>query len=419
MPFHHHTLPNGLEIVGESNPAALSVALAVWVRTGARDEPQELAGVSHFLEHMIFKGSEKRDALAINRDYSKIGADNNAWTSEENTVFHAVVLPEYLPQLVDVLMDMMRPSLRESDFVTEKDVILPEIARYQVQPGSATFELAQKAFYGEHPLGNSVLGTKETITAMARDQMAGYFEKRYVASNMHVVVSGNFDFPHLVQLVEKACGHWPKGQTERANRRETPGQGGVHVYKRPVEKVTQQYLIMMAPSPAADAALRYPAGVLATAIGDYTGSRLFWAINDPGLADEVGMGAMECDAAGAYVVSLNCPPENMEECYSIVRGILDDVQKDGITEDELKQAKTKILSRQVRGGERTARRMIAVGNDWAYLKQYRSVDDELKAIDAVDLKSVREVLSRYPITAYTTTTLGPLEAFAGVTGTGS
>src|SRR5262245_26104765 len=122
MPFHTHTLSNGLQIVGETNPSALCVALAFWVKTGSRDETPEVSGVSHFLEHMVFKGTARRDSLAVNRDFSKIGADNNAFTSEENTVFHATFLPEFLPQAVDVLADILRPSLRGDDFDTETTV---------------------------------------------------------------------------------------------------------------------------------------------------------------------------------------------------------------------------------------------------------------------------------------------------------
>ena len=137
MPFHQHLLPNGLTLLGETNPSALSVATAFWVRTGSRDEQPLESGLSHFLEHMVFKGTPKRDALAVNRDFSKIGADNNAWTSEENTVYHAMVLPEFLPPVVDVLADIMRPNLRQEDFDTEKQVILDEIVRYEVQPAWA------------------------------------------------------------------------------------------------------------------------------------------------------------------------------------------------------------------------------------------------------------------------------------------
>jgi predicted Zn-dependent peptidase len=416
MPFHHHTLPSGLEVIGETNPAALSTAVAFWVRTGSRDETPEVSGVSHFLEHMVFKGTERRDSLAVNRDFSKIGADNNAWTSEENTVFHAAVLPEFLPQAVDVLADIMRPSLRGEDFDTEKTVILDEIVRYEVQPGWATYDQARRIYFGGHPLGNSVLGTTESITQLSRDQMAAYFAQRYVAPNIHVVAAGNFDFDRLVEMVGKATAQWPTGTVGRTERREVKGAGGLHVLTRPRDKVSQQYVLLMAPSPAADSPLRFAAGVLATAVGDYTGSRIYWGLIDPGLADEAGMGGDECDGAGAYFVSFNGSPENAEECYAITRQILEEVQKNGITEDELQQAKTKIASREVRAGERTQRRMLNVGKDWAYLRQYRSVDDELAALDAVTLQSVREVLDRYPLTEYTTVTLGPLEQFAGTAG---
>src|SRR4051795_6449662 len=134
MPFHHHVLPNGLTIIGETSPSARSAAVGFFVRTGSRDETPEVSGVSHFLEHMVFKGTPRRSAFEVNRDFDRIGADYNAFTSEENTVFHGAVLPEYLPQAVDILADILRPSLREEDFVTEKKVIINEIGKYEDQP---------------------------------------------------------------------------------------------------------------------------------------------------------------------------------------------------------------------------------------------------------------------------------------------
>jgi predicted Zn-dependent peptidase len=409
MPFHTHTLPNGLQIIGEVNPAALCVAVAFWVRTGSRDETPEVSGVSHFLEHMVFKGTERRDSFAVNRDFSKIGADNNAFTSEENTVFHAAFLPEFLPQAVDVLADIMRPSLRSGDFDTEKSVILDEIVRYEVQPGWSTYDNARRIYFGDHPLGNSVLGSTASVKALTRDQMHAYFSKRYVAPNIQVVAAGNFDWSQLVELVTRACANWPTGTAERLQRRQAKGAGGLHVLTRPPEKVSQQYVLMMSPGPAADSPLRYSASILATAIGDYTGSRLYWALTDTGLAEEAGMGADECDAAGTFFTSFNCDPDKAGECYGIVKTILDAAQRDNISDEELEQARTKIVSREVRAGERTHRRMLTIGKDWAYLNQYRTLDDELAAWDAVTLKSIRDVLDRYPLTEHTTTTLGPLE----------
>src|SRR5438477_1393518 len=194
MQFHREVLPNGLTIVGETNSAARSVALGFWVRTGARDETPEVSGVTHFLEHMIFKGSERRDAFAVNRDLDRIAANPNAFTSEENTVFHAMVLPEYLPQAVDILSDILRPSLREEDFDMEKNVIIEEIGMYEDQPMWSAYDHAKRAYFAEHPLGNSILGTADSIRALKRDQMHAYFRRRYVAPNITVAAAGNFDW---------------------------------------------------------------------------------------------------------------------------------------------------------------------------------------------------------------------------------
>jgi predicted Zn-dependent peptidase len=409
MTFHHHELANGLTVLGETNPAALSVAVAFWVKTGARDETVPESGVSHFLEHMVFKGTTRRDAFSVNRDFSRIGADNNAWTSEENTVFHAVVLPEFLPEVVDVLADILRPSLRPTDFDTEKKVILDEIAKYEVQPGWAIYEHARRNFYSGHPLGNSVLGTSQSITALTRDQMAGYFGRRYVAPNIVAVAAGNFDWNRFVDLVNKASGDWPAGEASRSHRTEPPGAGGMHIVTKPRDKVAQQYVTLIAPAAPADSPLGYAGALLSTVVGDYAGSRMFWALTDPGLADDANMGIDECDGAGAYYTSFNCDPDRAVECYGIVRQLLDEVQRDGITEDELQQAKTKVMSREIRAGERTHRRMITVAKDWVYRDEYRSVDDELAAWDAVTMKDVREVLARYPLTNQTVTAYGPLE----------
>src|SRR5207244_4837919 len=198
VPFHSHLLKNGLHIIGETSPSARSAALGFFVRTGSRDESAEVSGVTHFLEHMVFKGTPRRTALDVNRDFDRIGAHYNAFTSEENTVFYAAILPEYIPQAVDILADILRPSLRVDDFEMEKKVIIEEIGMYEDQPVFCAYDNAKRIYFAEHPLGNSVLGTPDSITALTRDQMQGYFDKRYVAANITVSAAGNFSFPQLV-----------------------------------------------------------------------------------------------------------------------------------------------------------------------------------------------------------------------------
>src|SRR5437773_3566322 len=171
MTFHSHVLTNGLQIVGETSSSARSVALGFFVRTGALDETADVSGVSHFLEHMVFKGTPRRTAFDVNRDFDRIGASYNAFTSEENTVFYGAILPEYLPQAVDILTDILRPSLRDDDFEMEKKVIIEEIHMYEDRPAWSAYDHAKKAFFAEHPLGNSILGTDASITALKRDEM--------------------------------------------------------------------------------------------------------------------------------------------------------------------------------------------------------------------------------------------------------
>ncbi|HEY1375680.1 MAG TPA: pitrilysin family protein [Gemmataceae bacterium] len=407
MPFHHHTLPNGLTIVGETSPAAKSAAVGFFVRTGSRDETPEVAGVSHFLEHMVFKGTPRRSAADVNREFDRIGADYNAFTSEENTVFHAAVLPEYLPQAVDLLADILRPSLRQEDFDVEKNVIIEEIGMYDDQANWAAYDRTKQLYFADHPLGNTILGTPDSITALTRDQMAAYHARRYVAPNVTVAAAGRFDFERLVDLVAKACGTWEAGLVGRQGVRPTAGSRQSRVV--PKERFLQEQLVLMSPGPAADDPLRHAAATLALILGDDSGSRLYWALVDTGLAEGADTGFHEYEGTGAFLTMVSCDPERAGEDMEIVKGILAEAERDGVTAEELHQAKSKIGSRVVRGSERPAGRMQALGAAWTYLREYRSVDDDLKAFDAVTLDSIREVLDRYPIDQTTTLALGPLK----------
>jgi predicted Zn-dependent peptidase len=410
MPFQHHTLPNGLTIIGETSPAAKSAAVGFFVRTGSRDETPDVAGVSHFLEHMVFKGTPRRSAADVNREFDRIGADYNAFTSEENTVFHAAVLPEYLPQAVDLLADILRPSLRHDDFDTEKNVIIEEIGMYDDQANWAAYDRAKQLYFADHPLGNTILGTPDSIAALKRDQMAAYHAKRYVAPNITVSAAGRFDFQTLVDIVAKACGKWETGEAPRTGVRQTAGSKLSRVVTK--ERFLQEQLVLMSPGPAADDSLRYSAATLALILGDDSGSRLYWALVDSGLAEGADTGFHEYDGAGAFLTMVSCDPDSAGENLATVKTILAEVQRAGITAEELRQAKCKIGSRVVRGNERPMGRMQSIGAAWTYLKQYRSVDDDLKAFDAVTVESIRGVLDRFPIDQVTTLALGPLKEMA-------
>jgi predicted Zn-dependent peptidase len=406
MPFHSHILANGLQIIGETSPSARSAALGFFVRTGARDETPDECGVTHFLEHMVFKGTPNRTALDVNRDFDTIGADYNAFTSEENTVFHAAVLPEYLPRAVDILADILRPSLRQEDFDMEKQVIIEEIGMYEDQPMWSAYDRAKRLYFADHKLGNSILGTPQSITALTREQMEAYFQRRYVAANLTVAVAGNVDWPFFVDIVEKHCGQWQNGPVGRAGLVETNGSGRFEVATK--EKVVQEHLILISAGPPADSPLRHAADLLGMAVGDDSGSRLYWALVDPGLADSADCSFHEYEGTGAFYTSFSCQPEQSEEDLELVLDVLRDVQENGISEEELHQARSKVLSRVVRGSERPKGRMMALGMNWIYQHGYRSVDDDLHAYEAVTLEAIHRVLERYPLDRATTLALGPL-----------
>lgn len=407
MPFHTHKLSNGLTLIGESSPSARSVALGFFVRTGSRDEHPEESGVSHFLEHMMFKGTARRTALDVNLDFDRIGADYNAYTSEENTVYHAAVLPEYLPQVVDVLSDMLRPSLREDDFTPEKQVILTEIARYEDQPSHVLYERCRQLFYGSHLLGNSVLGTTASITALTRDQMAAYFNRRYGPKNITVAITGQFDWDHFVGLVGDRCAGWGAGGEPRKELPETMGSHGFEVM--PTSKFQQEYLMWMLAAPPTESRLRYAADLLTTVLGDEPGGRLYWEIVDPGLAEGADMGYQESEGAGIYYVNVLGEPTNAQRNIRAVHEVLAKVQAEGITSEELEQARSKVLSRLVRSAERPKGRLSAVAYAWIYQHELRDLDAELAGFRSVTLADIRDLLERYPLTAPTTVALGPLE----------
>jgi predicted Zn-dependent peptidase len=406
MPFHEHQLANGLTILGESSPTARSAAIGFFVRTGSRDETPEVSGVTHFLEHMVFKGTPHRSALDVNLDFDRIGADYNAFTSEENTVFHAAVLPEYLARAVDILADILRPSLRVEDFDMEKKVIIEEIGMYEDQPSFCAYDNAKRVFFGEHKLGNSILGSVASITDLRRDQMYEYFQRRYVPSNILVSVAGHFDWRAFVDVVTRHCGDWQPGPVGRDCVREAPGTGKTELVVKP--KVTQEHVILVASGPPAHSPMRYAADMLSMAVGDDSGSRLYWELVDPGLADAADQSFHEYEGTGSFYTSFSGEPQRAGENLELIRGVLGEVTRDGITEEELQQARSKMMSRLVRGSERPKGRMMALGMNWTYQHEYRSVDEELKRYEAVTLADVRSVLERYPLERVTTLALGPL-----------
>jgi predicted Zn-dependent peptidase len=406
--FRSHTLDNGLEIVAECNDAAHSLGVGFFVRTGARDETDEVAGVSHFLEHMVFKGTPRRSADDVNREFDELGAHYNAFTSEENTVYYASVLPEYQEPVVDILADIMRPSLREDDFDMEKKVIIEEIQMYADQPPFGMDDKIKELHYGKHPLARSVLGTEESVGGLAVGQMRDYFESRYAPNNMFVAAAGRVDFEALVKHVENRCGQWIAAESTR----ETTGaksKSSFHLVTRPSS--AQQYLLQLADAPSAEDDRRYAAKLLATMFGDDSGSRLYWELVDSGLTESASVGHYEYQGVGMYFTWVSCNAEDAADNFNRLVELQNQLERQGFTEDELHQAKSKVKSRVVLGSERPRNRLFNVGGNWLHRREYRSVADDLKSLEIVSLEEVHQTLRAFPLTRQTTVTIGPLESW--------
>ena len=407
MEFHEARLDNGLTIVAERSPSVHSVALGFFVRTGSRDEVDEVSGVSHFLEHMAFKGSQRHSADDVNRVFDEVGAKYNASTSEEVTLFYAAILPEYLPRTFDLLADIIRPALRQEDFDMEKKVILEEIGMYDDQPTYTAYEKLMQTHFAGHPLARSVLGTNESITALRCEQMRAYHAARYVAGNIVLAVAGKFDWPELLELVQKHCGGWPAGGGMRKAAEAWP-KGGMSLVTK--SSSLQQHVMHMASAPRADDPLRYAADILTVVVGDDTGSRMFWELVDPGFAETAELGYHEFDGSGAYMCYFSGDPEQAQKNIGRVKSIFDDVNRNGVSQVELDQARSKVASRIVLRSERPMGRLSSLGHNWVNRNEYRRVEDDLETLRKLNLDDIRRLLERYPLSQLTTSTVGPLES---------
>ena len=404
MEFKNEKLSNGLLLIGEVNKSAKSAAVGFFVKTGSRDEVPGINGVSHYLEHMLFKGTEKLSALEVNEAFDRTGAQFNAFTSEENTVFYAAILPEYMAEVTQLWADLMRPSLRDEDFNIEKNVIKEEIAMYQDLPSFDVMDRCRTLHFDGHPCGNSVLGSAESIDGLTAEQMRDYFAKRYVPNNMVLACAGNFDWDQIRSLAADSCGQWRQQVVERKL-----GHFDGSKKKDRIEKanLAREHICLMSEGVSAQDPSRFAASLLGTIVGDDVGSRFFWELVDKALAEAASMlyGAM--DGTGTFYSYIRCSNENVRKVLDIVRRVFDDIEKNGVTEDELTAAKNKILSTLVIKNELPMGRLVDLGFNWTYLEQYRTIEDDVAAIKAVTVDDVNTLIEQLSPGDFTQLSIGP------------
>ncbi len=389
-------LPGGLRVITEELAGVRSASVGVWVGVGSRDETPTLHGCSHFLEHLLFKGTRTRSAMDISAELDAVGGEFNAFTAKEYTCFHARVLDDDLPLAVDVLGDMVTDSLLHPDDVeAERDVILDEIAMHDDDPDDVVHNLFAQQAWGDSPLGRPISGTAASISSLSRDQIARFHRRHYRPANMVVAAAGNLDHTAVVRLVRKAFGRndFLAGEESpvvpRATSRARRVQPGARSVVRPFEQVN---LVLGVNGFTRYDERRYALGVLNTALGGGTSSRLFQEVRERrGLAYSVFSFASHHHDAGLVGVSLGCLPHRLDEVLATVRDELAKVAAEGITDAELERGQGQLRGGLVLGLEDSSARMSRIGKADLVYDELLTIDEVIGRIDAVTRDDVRAV----------------------------
>ncbi len=389
-----HTLPNGLRIVCEVLPNVQSAAAAFWAHTGSRDEAPDEHGVSHFLEHMCFKGTAKRDWHAINVRFDELGSIYNAYTSRERTIYYGWLPAARIAEQIELLADMMRPALPPEEFETERKVILEEIAMTADSFEHNVWDALHKACFDGHPLGHEILGEKETIERLARETMVAYHRRRYAPDNVTLVVCGHVEPEAVFAAAGRCCGDWqPAGtQTHDPDPPELP-RGR---FKRVLERFTQQSLVRIAPSVPEGSEQAETVQVFQSIFGG-ANSRCFWNIVQKGLATDAGalwIGYRDCGLLAMYA---DGDPARCEAMLEALDAEIREVMRQGVSDEEVQRVRNRRRTQIAQEAENPRTRLMQIIDDLEALGYVRSPEQRLAAIEQVTPKSVRAYLERCPL----------------------
>ncbi|WP_019586504.1 M16 family metallopeptidase [Deinococcus apachensis] len=404
-PTLKRTLPNGLTLLLEPDPGAQTVAAGYFVATGARDERREEMGASHFLEHLLFKGSERLSAAELNERLDELGGHANAFTGDEATVYHAATLPEQAPELMDTLTELMRPALRPADIEPERDVILEEIAMYAEQPAVRVADELRADYWGGNPLGHSVLGTPETVRALTREALARNHRERYGADRVTLAVVGAFDPEWVLAWAGEELRGWPAGAPRPPAEPAPipPAPGTVRTIRD--DRLARVQVALALPGLPAAHPLREAAVVLAELVGGENGL-LYWALLDTGLADSADLAHLEFRDVGTFEGGFSCDTERAQAVLDAYLAVLAGVPET-LTETTVRRAARKLAVGNLLRAETPQGRLFALGMEHLALGRPLSTDELVDRAARVTLEDVRAVLDLCPLTRPTVVALGP------------
>ena len=379
------TTPAGVRVVTEEVSSVRSVALGLWVRTGSRNESGAQAGVSHFLEHLLFKGTERYSAIEISELFDSLGASVNAATGKETTHLHARFLDEHTEEVFDLLAEMLLgPTYPDID--SEREVVIEEIAMYDDEPQDRVHDHLADAVFGEHPLGRRVLGEADVIASIPVPDISAYHQARYTAGNLVVAAAGNLRHEHIAELAERLVQPSPSAAANGA------GESGPEVTPRVCfqEKETEQYHICFgAPSITRSDERRFQLAVLDSIFGGSTSSRLFREVREKrGLAYAVGSYSEQYTDSGMFATYVGTREDNVEEACSVIGAEIARLRSEPVSAEELARAKESVKGRIVLSSESTAARMTRIARSTLFDLPIFSLDEMLAKVDEVTVEDL-------------------------------
>ncbi|NLY49566.1 MAG: insulinase family protein [Firmicutes bacterium] len=404
--YKRKVLSQGVRLVAEEIPTVSSVAVGFWVNVGSRWEMPAEAGLSHLLEHLLFKGTTKRSARAIAEALDSVGGQLNAFTTKEYTCYYAKVLSEHVPLALDVLSDMLLdPLLTAEDIEREKQVVLEEIRMYEDSPDELVHDLLTGVAWPDHPLGRPTLGTEETLSSLTPDHIRAFHERHYTPDNLVITVAGNLEYEKVRELLERQL----QGRQATAPQHCQPApvfSPGLQIFERDTEQV---HVCLGAKGIPVEDDTNYVVDVLNSILGGGLSSRLFQHIREEkGLAYSVYSYHTAYQGAGLFTVYLGLSEEKLQEGLSLVRAEMANLGKEEVSTAELERAKQQVLGGFLLGLENTTNRMIRLGKQELSLGRYVSPQEVKQKIGEVTAAAVREVCAKvFRPEQLTTVVLGP------------
>lgn len=401
-------LSNGIKVLIENMPDFNSVSLGVYYKTGSKDERDDELGVAHLLEHMVFKGTEKRTAKEISEEIDNLGGHINAFTSKEMTAFYTVTLSEHIEKSIEILSDiLLNSTFSEENLEKEKKVVIEEIRMYQDVPEDLVHDLNSELII-DGPQGRNILGTEESVSNISRDTLVNYFEERYCSDNMIITIAGNVDVERVMKFLEKYFGFFNR-KSKLRNLNEGFTLKASHNIIR--KETNQVHLCFNTKGLSYLERDKYTLSIISNILGGNMSSRLFQKIReDRGLCYSVYTYASSYRNDGMFTVYAGTTHENYQEVIEIIKNEFNDIKKNGVSQEELNKAKNQLLSSMIIGLETSKSRMSRLANNYIGHERIIEIDEIIREVNEVDMDRIKKLADRiFDEKYYSTTVLGDID----------